>query len=150
MASLLQPLLNLLQLRHHPFASRLPPEGKIALPVPAAGMRKAQEVERLRLPFSLPLPGAFGPATELDQLCLVRVQFQPEFCQAFLKLLLESLSVFPGNSTTTSISRSIIEAHGGRLWAENGPEGGGDIQRGVTTFGRAIESQFESKWAPRL
>lgn len=58
-------------------------------------MCAAQEVERLWLPFSSPLPVAFSPTTELDQPRLIRLQFQPEFCQALPKIFLESLSVLP-------------------------------------------------------
>jgi hypothetical protein len=90
-----QLLLDALQLGYQTFASRPPPEGKVALPVFPAIMREPQEVERLRLPFSPPLSVSLGVSAELEQSRLVCIQFQSEFRQAFPKLFLESLSVLP-------------------------------------------------------
>jgi hypothetical protein len=59
--------------RRHPFAGRLPPEGKLALPVLAVAVRKTQEVKSLWLPFPTPLSISLGPSTELDQTRLLRI-----------------------------------------------------------------------------
>jgi K+-sensing histidine kinase KdpD len=42
-----------------------------------------------------------------------------------------------------AVSRSIVEAHAGRLWAENNPSGGATFSVALPLSGRAIEIQFE-------
>jgi len=78
---------HLVQLRLQPFAYRLPQHREPSIaPLLYADMRKAEKVERLRLPFSTPLPLVDRIRTELKQSRFLRVQFQIE--------LLHSLSEF--------------------------------------------------------
>jgi hypothetical protein len=78
---------HLIQLRLQPFPNRLPQhrEPSIALLL-YADVRKAEKVERLRFPFSTPLPLVDRIRTELEQSRFLRAQFQIE--------LLHSLSEF--------------------------------------------------------
>jgi hypothetical protein len=78
---------HLIQLRLQPFPDRLPHhrEPSIALLL-RADVRKSEKVERLRLPFSTPLPLVDRIRTEFQQSRFLGVQFQIE--------LLHSLSKF--------------------------------------------------------
>src|SRR6266478_3931766 len=78
---------HLIQLRLQPLADRLPQhrEPSIALLL-HADVRKSEKVERLRFPFSTPLPLVDRIRTELEKSRFLRVQFQIE--------LLHSLSEF--------------------------------------------------------
>src|ERR1700692_4646677 len=78
---------HLIQLRLQPLAYRLPQhrEPSIAFLL-HADVRKAEKVERLRFPFSTPLPLVDRIWTELEKSRFLRVQFQIE--------LLHSLSEF--------------------------------------------------------
>ena len=78
---------HLIQLRLQPFAYRLPQyrEPSVA-PLLHADMRKAQEVEGLRFPFSTPLPLVDRIRTELQQSRLYGMQFQVELLHAFREL----------------------------------------------------------------
>src|ERR1700733_10310551 len=59
---------HLVQLRLQPFANRLPQHRKPSIaPLLHADMRKAKKVERLRLPFSGPLPLVDRIRTELEK-----------------------------------------------------------------------------------
>src|SRR5215469_550676 len=67
------------QLRLQPFADRLPQHRKHSVaPLLHADVRKAQEIERLRLPFSTPLPVLDRVRTELHKPRLLGMQFQVE------------------------------------------------------------------------
>src|SRR3989442_5793116 len=64
---------NLLKLRCHPFADRLPMYSEIARRVVApTDVGETQKVERFRFPFSSLLPSLSGIAPELDQTRLLR------------------------------------------------------------------------------
>jgi hypothetical protein len=66
---------HLVQLRLQPFAYRLPQHRKPSIaPLLHADVRKAQEVERLWLPFSTPLSLVDRIATELQHSCFLGVQ----------------------------------------------------------------------------
>ena len=54
-------------------------------------MRKAQEREGLRLPYSTLLPILGGEPPKLDQSCFLRMEFQSELSQSFPKCFQESL-----------------------------------------------------------
>src|ERR1700680_2166104 len=75
---------HLIQLRLQPFPYRLPQhrEPSIALLL-HADMRKAQEVERLRFPFSTPLPLIDRIRTKLQKSRLLGMQLQVELLHAF-------------------------------------------------------------------
>ncbi len=78
---------HLIQLRLHPFAYRLPQHRKPSIaPFLYADVRKAQEVEGLRFPFSTPLPLVDRMRTELQQSRLYGMQFQVELLHAFHEL----------------------------------------------------------------
>ena len=100
-------LLDLLQLGHQAFSSRLPPDTEVALPVLAAIMRKPQKIEGLRFSFPPPPPTSLGPTAELDQSRLVHVQFQSELRQSIGQLLTESLSVVPILQFQSELRQSI-------------------------------------------
>ena len=89
MPASLELVVDLAQLRPHPFRDRDTPHPE----PPAAGsgtdVRKAQEVERLRLAQTPTPPVDGGTPPELDQPRLVRVQFQPELRQPLVKLVQE-------------------------------------------------------------
>jgi hypothetical protein len=78
MPASLQLVLDLLELR--PLALRDGDAFEEEAPVPGLGadVREAQEIERLRLTQPTRCPSLGGEAAELDQACLVLVQFQPE------------------------------------------------------------------------
>jgi hypothetical protein len=70
---------HLVQLRLQPFANRLPQHRKPSIaPFLRADMRKAQEIERLRFPFSTPLPIFDRIRTELQKSRLLGMQLQVE------------------------------------------------------------------------
>src|SRR3979490_1824315 len=78
---------HLIQLVLQPFPDRLPQHREPSIaPLLYADMRKAQEVERLRLPFATPLPLVDRIRTELQQSRFLGMQFQIE--------LLHSVSEF--------------------------------------------------------
>src|SRR5882724_5837074 len=70
---------HLVQLRLQPFAYRLPQHRIHSIAsLLHANMRKAEEVERLRLPFSAPLPIIDRKRTKLQQPRFLGMQFQEE------------------------------------------------------------------------
>jgi predicted enzyme related to lactoylglutathione lyase len=76
----------LVQLRLQPFTYRLPQHRKPSVaPLLYADVRKAEEVERLGLPFSTPLPVVDRIRTELQKSRLLRMQFQVELPHSFGK-----------------------------------------------------------------
>jgi hypothetical protein len=65
---------HLVQLRLQPFANRLPQHREPSIaPLLHADVRKTQEVERLRFPFSTPLPLVDRKRTELHKSRLLRL-----------------------------------------------------------------------------
>jgi hypothetical protein len=86
-------VLDLFQLRPHPFRDRDPLHPEPSAPGHRADVREAQEIERLRLagPASFPVPGSVPP--ELDQPRLTGVQFQPELREPAAQLVQEPVSV---------------------------------------------------------
>src|SRR6266853_976674 len=75
---------HLVQLRLQPFAYRLPQHRKPSIaPLLHADMRKAEKIERFRLPFSTPLPVADRKRTKLQQPCFLGMQFQVELLHSF-------------------------------------------------------------------
>jgi signal transduction histidine kinase len=44
-----------------------------------------------------------------------------------------------------AVSRSIVEAHGGRLWAENNPERRRNFQRRLARVVKIVSPSFEVK-----
>src|SRR5467141_3534696 len=77
---------HLVQLRLQPFAYRLPQHRKPSIaPLLHTDMREAKKVERLRLPFSTPLPDVDRIRTELQKSRLLRMQFQVELPHSFRK-----------------------------------------------------------------
>src|SRR5437588_8646877 len=67
------------QLRLQPFANRLPQHRKPSIaPLLYANVCKAEKVERLRFPFSTPLPVVDRVWTELQQARFLRMQLQVE------------------------------------------------------------------------
>src|SRR5258707_7722956 len=77
---------HLVQLRLQPLAYRLPQHREPSIaPLLHADVRKAQEVERLRFPFSTPLPLVDRIRTELQQSRLLGMQFQVELSHSFRK-----------------------------------------------------------------
>ncbi len=89
------------ELRDHSLLRRDPPddERSVALALPTE-VSETQEREGLWFSLSAPFPVASGEPPELDQSCLVRVQFQTELGQAFPKLSPEPLGFRP-----------VLEAH---------------------------------------
>jgi hypothetical protein len=78
---------HLIQLRLQPFPYRLPQHREPSIaPLLYADMRKAEKVERLRLPFATPLPLVDRIRAELQQSRFLGMHFQIE--------LLHSLSEF--------------------------------------------------------
>ena len=75
--SLSQLGLHRVQLRLLPFTNRLPYDREVTVaPLLPADMREAEEVERLRLPFSAPLPVSSRERSELQEPRFVRMQFE--------------------------------------------------------------------------
>src|SRR2546427_5113670 len=85
---------HLIQLRLQPFANRLPQHREPSIaPLLHADVRKAQEVERLRFPFSTPLPLVDRKRTELQKPRLLGMQFQVELLHSFRKFRPELFSI---------------------------------------------------------
>src|ERR1700719_4989740 len=75
---------HLVQLRLQSLAYRLPQHREPSVtPLLYADMRKAQEVERLRFPFSTPLPLVDRMRTKLQKPRLLGMQFQVELPHSF-------------------------------------------------------------------
>src|SRR5438876_7408847 len=85
---------HLIQLRLQPFANRLPQHREPSIAsLLHADVRKAQEVERLRFPFSTPLPLVDRKRTELQKPRLLGMQFQVELLHSFRKFRPELFSI---------------------------------------------------------
>src|SRR5258706_780547 len=85
---------HLVQLRLQPFADRLPQYRKPPIaPLLHADVRKAEEVERLRFPFSTPLPLVDRIWTKLQQSRLLGMQFQVELSHSFRKFRSELIGI---------------------------------------------------------
>jgi len=77
---------HLVQLRLQPFADRLPQHRKSSIALLLhADMRKAKKVERLRVPFSTPLPLVDRMRTKLQQSRFLGMQLQVELLHSFGK-----------------------------------------------------------------
>src|SRR6202050_3106982 len=75
---------HLIQLRLQPLAYRLPQDRKLSIaPFLHADVRKAQEVERFRFPFSASLPVVDRVWTELQQSRFLGMQFQVKLLHTF-------------------------------------------------------------------
>src|SRR6266567_498664 len=74
------------QLRLQPFTNRLPQHREVPVaPLLPADMREAEEVERLRLPFSAPFPVSDRERSELQKPRFVGMQFQAELPESLGK-----------------------------------------------------------------
>ena len=80
--SLAELRLDASKLGPHASADRLAPNCKPSKAVPPTDVGKAQELERLRFPFSPTFPVLFGKSAEFDPARLIRVQLQSEHCQS--------------------------------------------------------------------
>ncbi len=80
--------------RPHPLGHSLTPCNEVTLRSPRTVVREPKKRERLRLAFSTLLPIDLREPTEFDQTRLLRMEFQREIRQPFLKLSQEPLSVF--------------------------------------------------------
>ena len=85
---------HFVQLRLQPFTDRLPQhrEPSIAL-LFHADVRKSEKVERLRLPFSTPLPLVDRIRTELEKSRFLRVQFQMELLHSLREFRSELIGI---------------------------------------------------------
>jgi len=87
--------MNLPELGPHPFRLGLAPDPEPSTPPGCADVREPEEGERLRL-TQTPRPTTFGGVPpELDQPCLVRVQFQSEPREPLAKRAKEPVGVVP-------------------------------------------------------
>src|SRR5690242_6252106 len=86
MPATLELVIDLAQLRPHPFRDGDTPQPEPAVLRLPADMRKAEEGERLRLTRTPRRPAPGGEPPELDQPGLIRVQLQPEPRQPLAKL----------------------------------------------------------------
>src|ERR1700732_1140509 len=85
---------HLIQLRLQPFPYRLPQHREPSIaPLLYADMRKAEKVERLRLPFSTPLPLIDRIRTKLQKSRLLGMQLQVELLHAFREFRPELLGI---------------------------------------------------------
>src|SRR6266850_906921 len=85
---------HLVQLRLQSLADRLPQHRKPSIaPLLHADMRKAEEVEGLRFPFSTPLPLVDGIRTKLQKSRLFGMQFQIELPHSFGKFRPELIGI---------------------------------------------------------
>src|SRR6266849_4816413 len=77
---------HLVQLRLQPFADRLPQHREPSIaPLLHADVREAKKIERLRFPFSTPLPLVDRMRTELQKSRFLGMQFQVELSHSFRK-----------------------------------------------------------------
>src|SRR3989441_12342391 len=85
---------HLVQFRLQPFADRLPQYRKPPIaPLLHADVRKAEEIERLRFPFSMPLPLVDRIRTKLQKSRLLGMQFQVELSHSFRKFRSELIGI---------------------------------------------------------
>src|SRR5467141_3261859 len=85
---------HLVQLRLQSLAYRLPQHRKPSIvSLLYADMRKTEEVERFRFPFSTPLPLVDGIRTELQKSRLLGMQFQVELLHTFRKFRSELIGL---------------------------------------------------------
>src|SRR5215475_5260591 len=80
--SLVELRLDALELGPHALADRLAPNCKPSQAVLPTDVSKAQEIERLRFPFSSTSPVLFGKPAEFDPARLIRVKFQSKLSQS--------------------------------------------------------------------
>src|SRR6058998_1873090 len=86
---------HLTELRLHPLPDRLPHHREPSTPLLPAGVREAEEVERLRLPLAgaLSVLGREGP--EFQQPRLLGVQLQAELCEPLTQVSQKPLGLRP-------------------------------------------------------
>jgi hypothetical protein len=88
--------LNGFKLRGHPLCCRDSPDGKgSATPEMPAMMREPQEYEGFWFSLATPFSVSEGKPPEFDQPRLIRMQFQTELHQPFLKITQETFGVSP-------------------------------------------------------
>jgi hypothetical protein len=85
--------LHLVQLLPHPLPHRPPHDEELPCPGLPADMRKAQEIEALRLPLTPLLSVGRGIAPKLEDTGLLGVQLQRELPQSLAELSQEPLGV---------------------------------------------------------
>ena len=107
-----QLVLDLLELRPHPFCDRDAPQPEPPVPGLPADMREAQEIERLRLP-DRPAAERRWAANRPNSISRVLsgMQLQPELREPLAQIVQEPLGVTPGarNPTTkSSANRTMI------------------------------------------
>src|SRR5712692_4792901 len=96
MTAALQLRLDCLELGYQPLLRRFAPDDeRSVLPALPTVMREAQKREGLRLFLSPPRSVLGGEPPELDQPCLLRMQFQAELRQTLPEFLQESLCFRP-------------------------------------------------------
>src|ERR1700678_869903 len=84
---------DLAQCRLHPLGLGCTPDDEIAFGVRRTVVREPQKREGRGFAFTTPLPVHLGEATEFNQSRLLRMEFQRERRQPFLKLCQESLCI---------------------------------------------------------
>src|SRR6266478_839013 len=85
---------HLVQLRLQPFADRLPQHREPSIaPLLHADVREAKKVERLRFPFSTPLPLVDRMRTELQKSRFLGMQLQVELPHSFRKFRPELIGI---------------------------------------------------------
>ena len=84
-------LLEFPKLGPHALADRRAAHGESPQPVLPTDRLEAQEIERLRFPFSSTFPVLFGKPAEFDPARLVRVKFQSELGQPLSQVLQKAI-----------------------------------------------------------
>jgi hypothetical protein len=125
---------HLVQLRLQPFANRLPQHRKPSIaPLLHADVRQAEKVERLRFPFSTPLPLVDRIRTELQKSRLLGMQFQVELPHSFGKFRPKLIGI-----------RLAVEAHHDVVSESHDPTHRlRSVRSSLQPFGEFLEIHFQ-------
>ena len=140
---------DLIQLRLQPFPNRLPQhrEPSIALLL-HADMRKAEKIERFRLPFSTPQPLVDRIRTELQQSRFLGMQLQVELLHAFRefrpKLIGIRLAVKSNHDVVRKTHHDNVAVRPLLTPRRRAADHGDDAGRGVVAHaGRGVQEGLE-------